>query len=86
MVEVRIQARGPNGEQGIARIVCNEQGRMSKIIFDELISDSRYSAEKTAYLLIAPIISWISYAYDVPLQIVQTNTMELSTSVQTTTT
>ena len=86
VVEVRIQARGPNGEQGLARIVCNAQGRMSKVIFDDLIADNRFSAEKIAYLLIAPILSWISYAYDVPVQIVQINTIELSTSVYATTT
>lgn len=83
--EIHISAIGPGGEVGTARITCNERGRMSKIIFDEIDAQNRFEAEKLAYLLVSPLISWISFAYDVPIHVVQINTRELSTGLAATT-
>lgn len=49
VMEVRINAAGPSGEQGVARITSNEKGRMSKIIFDELIAVNRFDAERLGF-------------------------------------
>ncbi|GLV14948.1 hypothetical protein Heshes_26330 [Alicyclobacillus hesperidum] len=85
VVQAVLDCHGPGGERAIARAVCNKNGRMSKIVLDRVLADNRVHAEKIAYLLVSPVLSWISFAYDIPVEIVQTTTTELSTFMVATT-
>jgi len=63
-----------------ARCYPNRRRRLAKIQ-TSFAASSRAEAEKTASDLILPMLSWLTYRYDVPLDVKACEVLEISTNV-----
>ncbi len=72
--------RSSEGEETQFELLANQQGRLGQIR-TVLRAESMDDARKRAYRLLNPFLCDLSYRYDVPIQVLQTNVVELATLV-----
>lgn len=68
----------PEGEETVFELTANRQGRLGKISTVLRARDAE-DARETTYRLLNPFLCDLSFRYDVPMEVLQMNAVELST-------